>query len=302
MTTQQPEALRLAGLLELAPENGVEPQTTEDAAAELRRQHARIVELEARIKTMAEEHADELVVAHLDGRMRAAQPAGAQQPAPSAAAHKACKPDMLVNGGALKLALNVLRRAGKHEVADELEATAQPAPTPQADSQPVPQGETNAQLDTDSNPPTPGQQRDVAGPVALGQPVGNGSDQAAGHTGAQGDKLLTVAERNIRSFLRSAVFKSESDREAALNCVDVLWEAARAPADSQPAQVEVADAMADTQPLAPTDAELDELRQANGGKLNFVTFSEFRTIARAVLEKWGTPAHGGEREPLEAKK
>ncbi len=37
----------------------------------------------------------------------------------------------------------------------------------------------------------------------------------------------------------------------------------------------------------PTDAELDELRQANGGRLNFVTFSEFRTIARAVLAKWG---------------
>lgn len=39
----------------------------------------------------------------------------------------------------------------------------------------------------------------------------------------------------------------------------------------------------------PTDAELDELRQANGGKLNFVTFSEFRTIARAALAKWGAP-------------
>ena len=48
----------------------------------------------------------------------------------------------------------------------------------------------------------------------------------------------------------------------------------------------------------PTDAELDELRQANSGRLNFVTFSEFRTIARAVLEKWGQPAHGGKREPL----
>ena len=45
--------------------------------------------------------------------------------------------------------------------------------------------------------------------------------------------------------------------------------------------------MADTQPLAPTDAELDELRQANSGRLNFVTFSEFRTIARAALAKWG---------------
>lgn len=45
----------------------------------------------------------------------------------SPAAHPACKPDIMVNGGALKLALNVLRRAGKHEVADELEKTAQPA-------------------------------------------------------------------------------------------------------------------------------------------------------------------------------
>lgn len=52
--------------------------------------------------------------------------------------------------------------------------------------------------------------------------------------------------------------------------------------------------MADTKPLAPTDAELDELRQANGGRLNFVTFSEFRTIARAVLARWGQPAHSGE--------
>ena len=73
------------------------------------------------------------------------------------------------------------------------------------------------------------------GPVALGQPVGNGSDQVAGHPSAQGNKLLTVAERNIRSFLRSATFKSESDREAALNCVDVLGEAVRASAESVPA-------------------------------------------------------------------
>lgn len=101
----------------------------------------------------------------------------------------------------------------------------------QADSVLAIQGETNVQLDTDPNPTAPGQQRDMACSLALGQPVGNGSDQVAGHPSAQGDKLLTVAERNIRSFLRSATFKSESDREAALNCVDVLWEAARA-ADS----------------------------------------------------------------------
>ena len=102
----------------------------------------------------------------------------------------------------------------------------------QADSVPAIQGETNVQLDTDPNPTAPGQQRDMACSLALGQPVGNGSDQVAGHPSAQGDKLLTVADRNIRSFLRSATFKSESDREAALNCVDVLWEAARASEDS----------------------------------------------------------------------
>ena len=102
----------------------------------------------------------------------------------------------------------------------------------QADSVPAIQGEMNVQLDIDSNHSAPGQQRDMACSLALGQPVGNGSDQVAGHPSAQEDKLLTVAERNIRSFLRSATFKSESDREAALNCVDVLWEAARATAES----------------------------------------------------------------------
>jgi propanediol dehydratase small subunit len=40
--------------------------------------------------------------------------------------HPAIKHDMLVNAGALKMALNVLRRAGKDEVADELEKTAMP--------------------------------------------------------------------------------------------------------------------------------------------------------------------------------
>jgi hypothetical protein len=60
-----------------------------------------------------------------------------QAPA-GAASHPACKPDMLVNGGALKLALMALRRAGKNEIADELEATAQPAPaTQQAGDEPL---------------------------------------------------------------------------------------------------------------------------------------------------------------------
>ena len=38
--------------------------------------------------------------------------------------HPSVKPDTLVNAGALRLAINVLRRAGKNEVADELEITA----------------------------------------------------------------------------------------------------------------------------------------------------------------------------------
>lgn len=85
----QPEALRLATASNAMADEGEmihllswhEIRNLLRAnAAELRRQHTRIAELEARIKTMAEEHADELMVAHLDGRMRAAQPAGAQQP------------------------------------------------------------------------------------------------------------------------------------------------------------------------------------------------------------------------------
>ena len=44
----------------------------------------------------------------------------------------------------------------------------------------------------------------------------------------------------------------------------------------------------------PTDAELDALRQADNGALNFVTLRQFRTVARAVLAKWGQPAPRGE--------
>ena len=50
----------------------------------------------------------------------------------------------------------------------------------------APQGETNVQLDIDSNHSAPGQQWNVAGAVALGQPVGDGPNQVAGHLGAQG--------------------------------------------------------------------------------------------------------------------
>ena len=51
--------------------------------------------------------------------------------------------------------------------------------------------------------------------------------------------------------------------------------------------------MTDNTHMEPTDDELDELRQANSGRLNFVTFREFRVIARAALAKWGA------RQPVE---
>ena len=93
---QHPEALRLAELLTADewPGNMTLVSYARECVAELRRQHTEletlrmgyaaarleIESLQARIKTMAEEHAEELMVAHLDGRMRAAQPAGAPQP------------------------------------------------------------------------------------------------------------------------------------------------------------------------------------------------------------------------------
>ena len=102
-----------------------------------------IESLQAGIKTMAEEHADELMVAHLDGRMRAAQPAGAQQPAPSAAATQ----DMI----AAVLQLVDLEQGDVEDhryddgskLAEQickavLALVPQPSPTPQADSQPAP--------------------------------------------------------------------------------------------------------------------------------------------------------------------
>ena len=86
MTNQQgaTAALRLAEELEHDP--GINRPSV---VAELRRLHAENTALQqgydaARmeiesLKSQIANHADELTVAHLDGRMRAAQPAGAQQ-------------------------------------------------------------------------------------------------------------------------------------------------------------------------------------------------------------------------------
>ncbi len=87
---EMPEALRLADWLQSRAES-VEHI---NAAAELRRLYA----------------------------LSAAAPAANLGALPGG--HPALAPDMLVNGGALTLAVNVLRRAGKDEVADELLATA----------------------------------------------------------------------------------------------------------------------------------------------------------------------------------
>ena len=49
----------------------------------------------------------------------------------AASSHPVCKPDVRVNSGALTLALNVLRRSGKGEIASESEATVQREPATQ---------------------------------------------------------------------------------------------------------------------------------------------------------------------------
>lgn len=52
----------------------------------------------------------------------------------------------------------------------------------------------------------------------------------------------------------------------------------------------------DTTPLAPTDAELEAFA-IDEQLLLFCDMDEFTQIARAVLDKWGQPAHSG--EPVE---
>jgi len=148
MTTQHPEALRLADELDAVPETGADPQTIQEAAAELRRQHARIAELEARIKAMAEEHADELMVAHMDGRMRVAQPAGAQQPTTQPAPQQEAQEPVAwyVTGGSRLLdedeAKAEVRRIGGTARAMPLYTTPQPTHA-QAGAVPLSAGQYN---------------------------------------------------------------------------------------------------------------------------------------------------------------
>lgn len=84
--TQQPVTLSVTEAREVSAE--MQHLHTENTALHQGYAAARleIQSLQVRIKTMAEEHADELMVAHMDGRMRAEQPAGAQQPGAAYAA------------------------------------------------------------------------------------------------------------------------------------------------------------------------------------------------------------------------
>lgn len=86
MTERQPDSPAFCWATELAmTQQPVTLSVTEarEVSAEMQRLHAENESLQARIKTMAEEHADELMVAHLDGRM---QPAPAAAPTPPAQA------------------------------------------------------------------------------------------------------------------------------------------------------------------------------------------------------------------------
>lgn len=78
--TQQPVTLSVTEAREVSAEMQLLHSELETLRAGYAAARLEIESLQARIKAMAEEHADELMVAHLDGRMRAAQPAGAQQP------------------------------------------------------------------------------------------------------------------------------------------------------------------------------------------------------------------------------
>lgn len=72
-------------------------------------------------------------------------------------------------------------------------------------------GETNAQLDHDSNAAQPEQQRRLAGAVALGQSVGGGSDAGTGHPRAEGTQhVAAVPELSQEDVVRLA-------REAGIN-------------------------------------------------------------------------------------
>lgn len=152
-------------------------------------------------------------------------------------------------------------------------AAPQPSPSPApADQQP---GDNNVQLDTDSDPTAPRQQRGMAGTLEMGQPVGDGQHEARRHTQAQGDKLLTVAERNLRRFLETAVFRDEADRQAALNCLEVLT----APAPAQPGQdAEIPESVIDAVAAALGDA-YDCGRVWSAWSYGTMSSDDFRLVA-----------------------
>ena len=128
--------------LRAAIDDGHESMTHADALVEIAAIRAENVELrtgyaaarleieslQARIKTMAEEHADELMVAHMDGRMRAAQQE-AQEPVA-----------WYVTGCSRLLDEDEAKAEARHigGTARAIPLYTAPQPSPKADSQPAP--------------------------------------------------------------------------------------------------------------------------------------------------------------------
>jgi hypothetical protein len=87
MTDTQPEALRLADELDAVPETGADPQTIQEAAAELRRLHAYCQELESHLildcMTHVQNPAENEHVAGDVSKNGAELNMSAQQPAPA---------------------------------------------------------------------------------------------------------------------------------------------------------------------------------------------------------------------------
>lgn len=76
---------------------------------------------------------------------------------------------------------------------------------------------TDAELAADTNPAGPGKHGELASPVAVGQPLGNGQDPQAGNTETVGDVVLTDTFRGDDSNLIDSIASLiELDREGAL--------------------------------------------------------------------------------------
>ena len=100
---------------------------------------------------------------------------------------------------------------------------------------PINKENQHAQLDTDSDDAEPGQQRQLAGPVALGQPMGSGPNEGAGNSRPQGAVALTKQAEPAQaavplvanSVAFSDLFTEQFDALAGSAASDLVRDAAR---------------------------------------------------------------------------